>query len=143
VGDIVSESPGDFISVHPGDFVGIRSDLGVCDGTGQVCEQFFRPGPVPYSVLAAIQKEFNVELVNERDPRFWGFNSEEELSTHVRKTEQRMDLLEMAQAASDETATSLQKRSISSRVSRTHDIVEERIEDELDGYQEYLCHVSP
>ena len=31
---------------------GIDGDLGVCEGTGRVCEEFFRPGPFPHSVVA-------------------------------------------------------------------------------------------
>ena len=121
---------------------GSDGDLGVRRGRGRVCEGFFRGGRFPRSALAAIEKEFNVKIVNEYDPRFWGCTSKEELAANVRKTEQRKDLLKAAQAASDETASSLQKRSISSRVSRIHNIVEDRIEDELDECWEYLLQAA-
>ena len=96
-----------------------------------VCEEFFRGGHFPHSVLAAIEKEFNVKIVNEYDLRFWGCTSKEELAANVRKTEQRRDLLTAARAASDETASSLHKRAISSRVRRTQDIVDDRIWEEV------------
>jgi hypothetical protein len=79
--------------------------------------------------------------VNEYDLRFWGCTSKEELAANVRKTEQRRDLLTAARAASDETASSLHKRAISSRVRRTQDIVDDRIEGELDECWEYLLRV--
>ena len=119
---------------------GIDGDLTVCLGAGQVCEQF-RAGAFPHSVLAAIKKEFNVEIVNEYDPRFWGCTSKEELAANVHKTEQRYNLLETAQKASAETATSLQKKAISTRVCRALDIVEDRIEDELEDCSGYVLSV--
>jgi hypothetical protein len=79
--------------------------------------------------------------VNEYNPRFWGCTSKEELAAYVRKTEQRKDLLKAAQAASNETATGLQKRAISSRVSRTLGIVADRNDHELDECWEYLLSV--
>ena len=117
---------------------GIDGDLGVCEGTGRVCEEFFRPGPFPHSVVDAIEKEFNVEIVNEYDPRFWGCTSKEELAANVHKTEQRYNLLGTAHEASAETATSLQKKAISTRVCRALDIVEDRIEDELEDCWGYV-----
>jgi hypothetical protein len=80
--------------------------------------------------------------VNEDDPRYWGFASKEELAAHVRKKEQRKDLLKAARASSDEAPTSLQKRSISSRVSRTLDIVADRIDRELDECWEFFLSVA-
>jgi hypothetical protein len=120
---------------------GSDGDLGVRRGRGRVCEGFFRGGRFPRSALAAIEKEFNVKIVNEDDPRYWGFASKEELAAHVRKKEQRKDLLKAARAASDEAPTSLQKRSISSRVSRTLDIVADRIDRELDECWEFFLSV--
>ena len=121
---------------------GNDGELVVREVRGQVCEEFFRNGGhFPHSVLAAIEKEFNVKIVNEYDLRFWGCASNEELAANVRKTEQRRDLIGAARAASDETASGLQKRSISSRVRRTQDIVDDRIEGELDECWEYLLRV--
>lgn len=106
------KNPDPFWLNKPGSFSvsGIDGDLTVCLGAGQVCEQFVRVGALPHSVLAAMEKEFNVEFVNEYDPRFWGCASKDELAAIVRKTEQRIDLLDAAQAASREGAPRLEKK---------------------------------
>jgi hypothetical protein len=126
---------------------GNDGDLGVRRGRGRVCKGFFRGGRFPRSVLAAIEKEFNVKIVNEYDPRFWECTSKEELAANVRKTERRIPLLEAAKKvkaakiASGETGTGLQKRAISPRVSRTLGIVADRIDHELDECWEYFLSV--
>jgi hypothetical protein len=48
----------------------------------------------------------------------------------------RVDLLEAAQAAATKNASALQKRAISSRVSRTNSLVKDRIASELDSVDE-------
>jgi hypothetical protein len=140
--DVKCEKNPDLFGLNkPGFFLsGIDGDLTVCLGAGQVCEQF-RAGAFPHSVLAAIKKEFNVEIVPDYDHRYWGCTSKEELAANVRKTGGRIQLLKAARAALDETATSLDRKSISSRVSRTLDIVGDRIEDELEECRAFMLGV--
>jgi hypothetical protein len=116
--------------------------LGGRGARGQVCKEFVvSHHPFPNSVVAAIKKEFNIEIVNKYDSRYWGCTSKEELTANVRKTGHRIDLLNAEQAASDETATSLEKRSLSSRVRRTLDIVDDRIDHELNECWEFYLSV--
>jgi len=122
------------------------------DATGE-CDEFFDRGSVPPSIVAALEKEFNVEIVNEDDPRFWGLATKQELIAELKdsydkyglgsashsndlETEkaavaQRIKLLDAARATSDKTATGSRRRSISSRVSRTLGLVDDQIEQEL------------
>jgi hypothetical protein len=52
---------------------------------------------------------------------------------------QRVDLLEAAKAALSKNASALQKRAISSRVSRTSGLVKDRITYELDAIDEEIA----
>jgi hypothetical protein len=114
-------------------------------GRGDLFEEFFwSSDSFPHSVLAAIEKEFSVRIVNEYDPRYWGCTSKEELAAKIRKIEQRRNLLGAAGAATDEGCTPLQKRATSSRVRRTNHIVEDRIATELNGeLLEYVVSIPP
>jgi hypothetical protein len=110
---------------------GIDGDLTPCKGPGRICKEFSRSDDAfPYSALAAIEKEFNVEIVDEYDPRFWGFTSQEELDAHARKMGARQKLLDAAYEASTKKDDRLKRSAVSSRVRRTHDISEERIRHE-------------
>jgi hypothetical protein len=118
---------------------GIDGELILHKDSCQICREFRRHGDAfPYSALAAIEKEFNVQIVDEYDSRYWGFASIEDLDAHVRKIQGREKLLVAAYEASTKKDDRLKRRAVSSRVRRTHDIVEDRMGREQLDIFDYL-----